>query len=63
MCPCGKKPNFILCCIKQSIASTRADPSPLLTPGERRLECWVQRWAPHYETWTYWSESSAELQS
>lgn len=31
------------------------DPSPLLSPGETHLECWVQRWAPKYkkETWTH----------
>lgn len=34
------------------------DPSPLLSPGETRLECWVQCWAAQCKTWAYWMESS-----
>lgn len=60
------KANSLLGGIRRSVTSrSGADPSPVLSPGETSLECWVQSWAHQYkrqdrleqcnkEPWGWW---------
>ncbi|PKU31749.1 hypothetical protein llap_17947 [Limosa lapponica baueri] len=43
----ANKANSVLGCTRRNVTSrSRAGPSPMLSPDEKHLECWVQSWAP-----------------
>jgi len=47
ICPHGKQGQQA--CWPALGGVSRADPSPVLRPGETYLECWVQSWADQYK--------------
>lgn len=60
-CTTRKEEHSITGCIKKSIASRwgGSGPSPLLSPDEMHLQCWVPFWASIMRrTWTYWGDAT-----